>query len=683
VSWDTIPAELRERRQWVLWTREERDGKETKVPYRADLTGRASTTDATTWAPFEVAVRAAGSADGVGYVFAADDPFVGVDLDAGLSEADRGAVMLALDSYTETSVSGEGVHVIVRASLNGHKRNRQGPFEVYEAGRYFVMTGQHVQGTPATIEDRQAELEMVLEQYLPKPKLSAAPAALPAQPVDLDDQQLLEKARRAKNGAKFERLYAGDTSGYPSRSEADLALCSLLSFWSGRDPARIDRLFRTSGLMRPKWERADYRERTIEEAIGATSETYQGSLTTVRLGPTRASESAESVTDFRASPEEGGRNRPTDSALIESVGLSPPSGRVRQEDGTDSDPESVADSERPFAVPIREFVARPREHREPILADADGRAVIGHRSLTLLGALGGHGKTTFFIDLALCLAAGVDYPPFAVPAPISILIIENEGPEELFAEKLEARLATFPHELKGRLDVCVFDWGGISLADNEHHGRLVHEVAEKGYDLVFGDPLDSLGIEGVGSPEDTRKFLGLMKQTGLNKTVAWWLNTHPRKEETKEALNEISGAWGGKPDSVLLLRMLEDDRTRLRFPKLRWAKRGKRSGILLKFDPDTEAFSYLGEEAEEERDYLAEVRGLLEDGKWRIPKEIAAPRPAGIGANVDVVKKILAEHPDVFESRTGEEAKALGRSPSAVLWQLRAEQLNVDELEDA
>jgi hypothetical protein len=389
-----------------------------------------------------------------------------------------------------------------------------------------------------------------------------------------------------------------------------------------------------------------------------------------------ASESVESVSGSQGETEDYGL---TDSALEESVCPESVPLRVHGggvEDGLGSpNPESIPDS-RPFALPISEFISLERPKAEPLVADVDGRAVVGRKSLVLLGALGGHGKTTFAVDLFLHLAAGVDYPPFTVPRPVSILMIENEGPEELFAEKLEARLATFPHELRARLDVCTIDWGGFSLASDPLREVLTREIAEKQYDLVFGDPLDSLGIAGVGSPEDTRAFLTLMKETGLNKTVAWWLNTHPRKEETKEALNEISGAWGGKPDSVLLLRMLADDRTQIRFPKLRWTKRGKRPTILLAFDPDTEAFTYIGEESEEERDYLAEIADLLADGRWRIVKEIAAPKDKpkarrGIGANVDTIKTVLEEHPDVFESRTGEAAKEVGRSAAAIVWQLK------------
>jgi hypothetical protein len=335
------------------------------------------------------------------------------------------------------------------------------------------------------------------------------------------------------------------------------------------------------------------------------------------------------------------------------------------------EPRAGDEPERPFALPVADFVAREREHREPLLASADGKAVVGHKSLTLLGALGGHGKTTWAIDLFLHLAAGVDYAPWSVPRPVSILIIENEGPEELFAEKLAARVEHFPHELRARLDVCTYDWGGFSLANDEHRDRLTTEIVEQGYDLVFGDPLDAMGIEGVGSPEDTRRFLALMKATGLNRNVAWWLNTHPRKEETKEALNEIAGAWGGKPDTVFLLKQLEGDRMQLRQPKLRWARRGKGPTLLFGFDPDTEAFAHLGEQADEERDYLAEIVALLADGTWRTAEEVAAPKErGGIGANRDGCNALLRQHPEVFASRHGDRAKEVGRSPQATVWQL-------------
>ena len=123
-----IPVELRERAQWVVWCAVKRDGKTTKVPYRADGAGRASSTDPATWATFDqaLAAREALSADGIGYVFAADDPYLGVDLDGALPEADCAAIILALDSYTETSPSGQGVHVIVRASLNDLPGTRTG-----------------------------------------------------------------------------------------------------------------------------------------------------------------------------------------------------------------------------------------------------------------------------------------------------------------------------------------------------------------------------------------------------------------------------------------------------------------------------------------------------------------------------------------------------------------------------
>jgi primase-polymerase (primpol)-like protein len=57
-----------------------------------------------------------------------------------------------------------------------------------------------------------------------------------------------------KNGTNFPRLWAGNISPYPSWSEATLALCGMLAFWTRGDAERVDHLFRKSGLMRDKWD---------------------------------------------------------------------------------------------------------------------------------------------------------------------------------------------------------------------------------------------------------------------------------------------------------------------------------------------------------------------------------------------------------------------------------------------
>ncbi|MCP4712224.1 MAG: hypothetical protein GY869_26680, partial [Planctomycetes bacterium] len=101
------------------------------------------------------------------------------------------------------------------------------------------------------------------------------------------DEELLTKARDAGNGDKFMALFdRGDVSAYTSDSEADLALCGMLAFWTRRDPERIDQLFRQSALCRKKWiERGDYRERTITKALGRGSDFYS-------QDPTAAKESS-------------------------------------------------------------------------------------------------------------------------------------------------------------------------------------------------------------------------------------------------------------------------------------------------------------------------------------------------------------------------------------------------------
>jgi NrS-1 polymerase HBD domain/Protein of unknown function (DUF3631) len=140
------------------------------------------------------------------------------------------------------------------------------------------VTGNHFADTPLTVNDRQAQLEEVRAALFPP---AAAPPKRTGRSTGTSggDRDLLELARGAKNGRDFDSLYRGSWEGYSSRSEADLALCNLLAFWAGPEPARIDGLFRRSGLMREKWDesRGDstYGEQTVARALEGRTEFYE------------------------------------------------------------------------------------------------------------------------------------------------------------------------------------------------------------------------------------------------------------------------------------------------------------------------------------------------------------------------------------------------------------------------
>jgi primase-polymerase (primpol)-like protein len=296
-----LPASLREREQWVCWKEEERDGKPTKIPVTPGTGAFASSTDPDTWASFETALEYTeiGNADGIGFVFTDDDPIVGVDLDdcrdpetGDVDDAELD-IIERLDSYTEVSPSGTGYHVLITGELPEGK-NRRGNFELYDTARFFTVTGDHVDETPTHVARRQDALVAIHREYVKDTEsdVKSEPGQQGATDeqsetnrtveidVDLEDEELLEKAKNASNGTKFERLWNGNTVGYDSQSEADMALCYLLAFWTGGDQIRMDQLFRQSGLLREKWDEVHYAdgstygEKTIERAIANTSEFY-------------------------------------------------------------------------------------------------------------------------------------------------------------------------------------------------------------------------------------------------------------------------------------------------------------------------------------------------------------------------------------------------------------------------
>src|SRR5918995_3588296 len=210
---DTI--NMQDLRQWLCWRSEERDGKPTKIPYSPTTGQRASSTDSDTWSGYEDAVRACKEHgySGIGFVFTSEDDLCGVDLD-GCLNADTGEIepwariiIEELDSYTEISPSGTGVHVLVRATLP-EGRNRKGRFEAYDRRRFFTVTGEHLVGTPQTIEVRQEALQSVVSRVLGEESANGhtKPVAA-AEPVDngLSDEEVVQKALSASNGERFAR----------------------------------------------------------------------------------------------------------------------------------------------------------------------------------------------------------------------------------------------------------------------------------------------------------------------------------------------------------------------------------------------------------------------------------------------------------------------------------------------
>ena len=287
-----IPTELINRKQWVVWRQKERGGKLTKVPYNPRCPRKkASVTDFSTWGTFQEACQAAQANNkvaGIGFVFTPADPYTGVDLDkcrdkqTGQFEPWAQEIIHALDSYTELSQSGTGAHILLEGTLPPGSR-RKGRIEMYESERYFCTTGQHLEGTPKTIEARESQLKDLHARIFNKPAPSNGVVAAPSGQgtTTLPDDDILRKAQRAKNGKAFQKLWQGNWEGYPSQSEGDLALCGSLAFWTGRNPEQLDRLFRRSGLFRPKWDErhygdgVTYGQKLIEKVLDEQKEVYQ------------------------------------------------------------------------------------------------------------------------------------------------------------------------------------------------------------------------------------------------------------------------------------------------------------------------------------------------------------------------------------------------------------------------
>lgn len=286
---ENIPVYLRKHGLFCLWKYEVVNGRTTKVPYNPNSPqDKAKSNDPATFAPMTTAAARTNGFDGLGVgIFGT---VAGIDIDHCMKDGKLSAmaadIVEMMDAYTEISPSGEGLRILFLAPGFRYdtgkyyiKDSKQG-LEIYIAGmtqRYLTVTGNTLRSRD--ILDRSDRLQTILDKYMKRPQQPTQTAApMPGSPADISDRELLDKAMNARNGGQFKSLWEGSIMNYPSQSEADQALCNLLAFWTGKDAARMDALFRQSGLMRDKWNRRQsgttYGAITIQKAIASCGEVY-------------------------------------------------------------------------------------------------------------------------------------------------------------------------------------------------------------------------------------------------------------------------------------------------------------------------------------------------------------------------------------------------------------------------
>ena len=336
VNFVNIPQELKANASFCLWKLEKRNGKATKVPYNPRTGGLAKTNDAKTFSDFVTAMKdyAMGGWDGIGYrgatredrsgvgdgtgarcgdgtgarcVDGANGSGVGcvdgagyvdgcsigaIDIDHCIREDgslnDVAASILGFfpETYFERSPSGTGLRgfFFLPPDFAYDKtvyyiNNRKYGLEVYLPGatnRFVTVTGDVYR--PGSVVRDDAALTSVLDTFMKRPaRMENTSISAPCS--YLTDEQVIKHASASESGEKFTALYKGSWQElYDSQSDADMAFVSMLAFWCGNVEEQIDRIFRTSGLMRDKWDRrtgdSTYGQITIRNVVNSNSTVY-------------------------------------------------------------------------------------------------------------------------------------------------------------------------------------------------------------------------------------------------------------------------------------------------------------------------------------------------------------------------------------------------------------------------
>ena len=490
-----IPDALTIQPQWVCWGA---PNKPRKIPFdpRTEKPAKAGRPD--TWADFATAAKAveAGRYQGVGFEFNAGC-VVGIDFDHCLHDGKCDPWVEAwvnrLDSYTEISTSGEGLHVFCADHLPGPAVKLK-KAEMYDRSRYFAMTGKPY-GSAKPLRSAQEVVNALYEELQAQSRKPQEMPTKQAQGVDIEDAPLIAKMQKGKSGQAFAALWAGDTSAYPSHSEADVALCNILAWWTNGDTERMDRLFRQSGLMREKWDRKQsgttYGAITIKNAANSTRGGYDPA------GYTEESRALSWDDEIPAGH----------STL----------GHPQAEEAQPAQVEKQHPTKKPpLFLPASSFEARTARYLiEPY---------IPRGMLSIIGGVSGTGKTSLALSLAAAVSSGRALPFEAAgtvhkPEKVLYLTVEND-PHIVLRPRVEAMGADIDR---------LFFLGGVGV--NMTSPELCDFIQQEHISMLVFDPIQSFLPPGtqMGRAEQIRPIMDKVIDLSANADLSTILISHMSK----------------------------------------------------------------------------------------------------------------------------------------------------------
>lgn len=294
--YDNVPLELKQMKQWVCYRAIQKGERVAKVPVHPSNGKAMDINNKENWFTFAEVVQEIINGNehvsGIGFVFSESDPYVGIDLDYCINEegnfsslAQEVISMFVGKAYIEFSPSMRGIHIIAKGKKPCElSKNAKIGIEVYDQKRYFTVTGNQI-SSAAILFECQKELQAIYEKYLIKKEDDTRMTTMTKNKKasnTLTEDQLLDIMFSRKGGDRLRSLFDGNwESYYSSQSEADLALCNALAFYTAKDANEMDRLFRKSGLFRVKWDQIhfsdgrSYGDSVIEKAIADTTIVFE------------------------------------------------------------------------------------------------------------------------------------------------------------------------------------------------------------------------------------------------------------------------------------------------------------------------------------------------------------------------------------------------------------------------